>query len=238
MGLDGFDEVYAVFADFNPVAENVSTLFGDVDSGETRTFQADDSCLAPQPKCDHGASSLHFAFSLWEEDRWGFADWFDLAPPVAPNSHVNYEDGLSGSDDLIGRHEVNLSQAQLVTVLPAVGSVIETTVKPTGGSGSYAFTYRITRLANVERTIVIHEPQTLGISLQASLQSPPSAGKVSLTWSGATSPSVDILRGAALIGTTANDGQYTDNVSGGTYQYRVCEAGMTTCSATVTITVP
>jgi serine protease len=61
---------------------------------------------------------------------------------------------------------------------------------------------------------------------------------VDLTWSGATSTSVDIYRGSTKI-TTANDGAYTDDIGakgGGSYTYRVCEEGTTTtCSNEVTV---
>ncbi len=54
-----------------------------------------------------------------------------------------------------------------------------------------------------------------------------------LTWSGATSSTVDIYRNNALLINTANDGSYTDSIGNrghGTYTYRVCEAGTQTCS--------
>ena len=56
---------------------------------------------------------------------------------------------------------------------------------------------------------------------------------VDLVWSGATSTSVDIYRNGNLIATTANDGFYTDSISGrggGSFTYQVCEAGTNTCS--------
>lgn len=60
-----------------------------------------------------------------------------------------------------------------------------------------------------------------------------------LAWSGATTASVDIYRDGTKITTTANSGSYTDNTGqkgGGSFTYRVCEAGSTTaCSAPVTI---
>lgn len=59
-----------------------------------------------------------------------------------------------------------------------------------------------------------------------------------LSWSGATSTSVDVYRNGAKITTTANDGAHTDNIGksgGGTYTYRVCEAGTSTCSNDATV---
>lgn len=57
--------------------------------------------------------------------------------------------------------------------------------------------------------------------------------RVDVTWNGATSSMVDIQRNGVVVTTTPDDGAHTDipgNVSG-TYSYRVCNAGTTTCSA-------
>lgn len=53
-----------------------------------------------------------------------------------------------------------------------------------------------------------------------------------LVWSGATGANVDVYRNAAYRTTTANDGAYTDNLGrvSGTFTYKVCNAGTTTCS--------
>jgi subtilisin family serine protease len=63
--------------------------------------------------------------------------------------------------------------------------------------------------------------------------------KADLTWSGATSANVDIYRNGVVITVTANDGVHRDNIDrrgGGTYTYKVCEAGTATCSNEATIT--
>ncbi|MFO7551493.1 MAG: S8 family serine peptidase [Haliea sp.] len=63
--------------------------------------------------------------------------------------------------------------------------------------------------------------------------------KADLTWGGATSSRVDIYRDSALVATPNNGGAYTDNIDqrgGASYSYSVCEAGTTTCSATVVVT--
>jgi hypothetical protein len=61
---------------------------------------------------------------------------------------------------------------------------------------------------------------------------------VDLSWSGATSSTVDVFRNGAKITTTANDGAFTDAIGklSGTWTYQVCEAGTTTCSNTATVT--
>jgi subtilisin len=63
--------------------------------------------------------------------------------------------------------------------------------------------------------------------------------KADLAWSGATSTHVDIERNSAPLATVANSGTYTDNIDqrgGGSYTYRVCEAGTAVCSSPVTVT--
>lgn len=63
--------------------------------------------------------------------------------------------------------------------------------------------------------------------------------RADLTWSGATSTSVDVYRDGAVVATTANDGAHTDNINrngGGSYVYRLCEAGTAVCSNSVTVT--
>lgn len=61
---------------------------------------------------------------------------------------------------------------------------------------------------------------------------------VDLSWANANSANVDVLRNGATIATVSASGNYTDVITskgGGTYDYQVCEAGTTTCSATVTV---
>jgi len=63
--------------------------------------------------------------------------------------------------------------------------------------------------------------------------------RVDLTWSGTSSAMIDVYRNNTLISTTANDGAQSDAINkkgSGTYSYRVCEAGTSTCSNTVKVT--
>ncbi len=78
-----------------------------------------------------------------------------------------------------------------------------------------------------------------GITLSASGYKVKGVHHVDLTWSGAAGASVDIVRDGTIVSTTANDGAETDvtgNKGGGSYTYRVCEAGTSTCSNAVTVT--
>src|SRR4029077_14969709 len=59
-----------------------------------------------------------------------------------------------------------------------------------------------------------------------------------LTWSGATSPNIDVNRDGVVIATTLNDGSYNDSTGTtgrASFTYKVCEAGTQTCSNEVTV---
>ena len=61
---------------------------------------------------------------------------------------------------------------------------------------------------------------------------------VDLSWTGATSSTVDIYRDGSIINTVDDNGSYTDNLgtrTGGPYSYEICEAGTSTCTTTVTV---
>jgi hypothetical protein len=60
-----------------------------------------------------------------------------------------------------------------------------------------------------------------------------------LSWSGASSPNIDIYRNGVVVATTGNDGFYTDSPGGrghATYTYQVCNAGSQTCSNQAMVT--
>lgn len=60
-----------------------------------------------------------------------------------------------------------------------------------------------------------------------------------LHWSGVTTPTVDVRRNGLVVAAgTPNDGVHTDRVGKvlGTYTYRLCEAGLSTCSPDVSVT--
>lgn len=82
------------------------------------------------------------------------------------------------------------------------------------------------------------EPPASGISLSATGRKVKGLQTVDLAWSGATSTDVDVYRDGKLVTTTTNDGAHTDSIGakgGGTYKYKLCEAGTTTCSNDATV---
>jgi hypothetical protein len=77
-----------------------------------------------------------------------------------------------------------------------------------------------------------------GISLAASGYKVKGVQHTDLSWSGATSTDVDVLRDGSVVTTTPNDGAYTDNIGvkgSGSYTYQVCEAGTAVCSGIVMV---
>ena len=88
-------------------------------------------------------------------------------------------------------------------------------------------------------TSLVTTPTASSILLTARGYKVKGSQRADLLWSGATSSTVDVYRDGARILLTANDGRETDLLNrkgGGTYTYKLCQAGTTTCSATVTVT--
>jgi hypothetical protein len=76
------------------------------------------------------------------------------------------------------------------------------------------------------------QPST-GASLSVRAYKEKGNAKADLSWSGFTATTIDVYRNGTKITTTANDGAMTDAINAkgnGTYTYRVCAAGTTTCS--------
>ncbi|HUP63990.1 MAG TPA: Ig-like domain-containing protein [Thermoanaerobaculia bacterium] len=93
--------------------------------------------------------------------------------------------------------------------------------------------------SSVVNVTVANSSQSESITLTASGYKVKGLQKADLSWSGATSTSIDVFRDGALIATTSNDGSYTDNINvtgGGSYVYQVCESGTSTCSNQTTVT--
>ena len=78
-------------------------------------------------------------------------------------------------------------------------------------------------------------PPPASISLTATGYKLKGLQKADLQWSGATATFVDIWRNGSVVSAAgeSNDGAYTDPINkngGGSYTYRLCEAGTATCS--------
>lgn len=256
----GSDEVHAWYYDFN--YNHVTGMYNGFDTGDTMDLAPRDRCLAPQPRCDHGVSSIHFAVAFWERDKplWPIAGFcYGYYPEttrfnLSLNQITQWSDGICNGDDLIGRKEVRLSLQQLLAALPTVGASIDYKLRLGGPCGhtedlcgvswlvptgpEYELTYRVTRLPDEGTHIGVAPPSA--ISLEARFDT--LSRLVTLTWAGATTNQVDIHRVSSVdngvITTTDNDGSYVEALTAlGTYRYRVCNRSSTVCSRSAAIVV-
>src|SRR5919106_1585783 len=128
----GSDEIRVGFV--TPFEDITSREFGDVDSGETRTFNADESCSIPVGAATGrqlgrlvGPPSNWFCADLGRPGPLSFEvvmaeqdiDWFGFEfPPTV----------LGPYDDLIGRKTLTFTPEQLLAAMPTVGSTVEENV--------------------------------------------------------------------------------------------------------------
>jgi PKD repeat protein len=111
--------------------------------------------------------------------------------------------------------------------------------KTYSASGTFNVSLTVTDSQGLSSTqtqsVTVTAPTSISLSVTKRTQ-----GKrryADLSWSGASGTNVDVFRNGTLIVTTANDGAHTDRVpSTGSYTYRVCNAGASTCSPDVTVT--
>ncbi|MBA3357650.1 MAG: S8 family serine peptidase [Pyrinomonadaceae bacterium] len=108
--------------------------------------------------------------------------------------------------------------------------------------GTYTVTLTVTdddtSTGSTSKSVTVSS-STGGITLSAVGYKVQGLQKADLTWSGATSTNVDVFRNGAKIASTGNDGSHTDEINrrgGGTYTYKICEAGTPTCSNEVRVT--
>jgi PKD repeat protein len=106
-----------------------------------------------------------------------------------------------------------------------------------GGTFTVSLTVTDSQGLSNTRTQTVSVTAPVSISLSATKRVSGKKRYVDLSWSGASGTNVDVFRNNALIITTANDGAHTDTVTAaGSYTYKVCNAGTTTCSPNVTVT--
>ena len=129
----------------------------------------------------------------------------------------------------------------------AVISDADTTVTYTapGTAGTYTFTYTAndgTSDGNIATvTMTVTAPPAVPFSLTATGYKVKGRQKADLGWAGAGAAQVDVYRNGVKVATVDNVSPYSytdhiDNKGGGSYTYKVCDAGTTTCSNEATVT--
>jgi hypothetical protein len=96
----------------------------------------------------------------------------------------------------------------------------------------------LTGWANVTITVAGTQSGDSAPSLSARGYKVKTASRVELTWSGSSAGSIDVYRNGSRLRTTTNDGVDTDSITkrGGTFVYKLCNAGTSSCSNEATIT--
>ena len=171
----GSDEPYWIFNTVSngaPVARR-STVFGDVDSGESRNFASTDGCI--YGGCTGSAQAPHglgFSIQLWEKDLghadqtlYDTAEAFQQAGPIigltgAP-PWVGKTVEIMGSametilgwadDDLLGSRTYAMAPEYLISRLGKVGATFTDTQRyegaTTSGGANYTMTLQVTRVS-------------------------------------------------------------------------------------------
>ncbi len=147
---------------------------------------------------------------------------------------ASFTDGSTDSDGSIAAWSWSFGNG--------ASSTVQNPTHTYAASGTYTVTLTVTdnegATATKSQSVTVSTSSTDGITLSASGYKVKGNQTVDLSWSGATT-SIDVYRdGAKIASSTANDGAYTDNINqkgGGSYTYKVCEAGTSTCSNEATV---
>jgi hypothetical protein len=142
------------------------------------------------------------------------------------------EDGNLTSSIVWTRGQTQLGTGGSITLsnLPAGSHTVTATVTDSGN---------LTASDSITVTITEGNDPPSGIQLSAVGRKVKGVRHADLSWTGATTSTVDILRDGVVVATTANDQAHTDVIpgkGGGSFAYQVCAAGSTTtCSNTVIV---
>jgi hypothetical protein len=111
------------------------------------------------------------------------------------------------------------------------------TASVTDSGGQFAFSQVTVTVVAAAQPPAPTSPQT-GPTLTARGYKVKGNQTADLSWGGLSGSSVDVYRNGGVVSTTANDGAATDNINkkgGGSYTYKVCVSGTSTCTNTVLV---
>ena len=133
------------------------------------------------------------------------------------------------SSSLIGQIGVGGSFS---TLLPAGTHVVTATVTDSGAlSASKSVTFTVVVAASSPTPTASPTLTASGYRVNKKNL------RTDLTWAGFTTVNVDIYRNGSRVTSTTNDGFWTDALrNGGTYRYKACNSGTSTCSNEVSVT--
>jgi len=129
-----------------------------------------------------------------------------------------------------------------------IREALKATAQDSGAAGhDVNFGYGIVKVADADAYITangcaggdgggVTPPVGGDITLSISTSTAKRKTNVTLSWADASTSNVDIHRNGSLLGSTANDGSYTESFrKSGSYTYKVCDQGTDNCSAEVTV---
>ena len=164
-------------------------------------------------------------------NSWGYTTRDGMAGPKLHGTSASLLFASAKSTDLA-------SAARGFVIDPSNPPATTTTLAPT--TTVPATTTTTTVPPSTTTTIPVTTTTVPGPALTLSVVSSKIKGQQvgDLSWTGATSTNVDIIRDGARVATVANSGAYQDRTGqkgGGTTVWQVCEGGTTTCSAEVVV---
>jgi secreted PhoX family phosphatase len=148
--------------------------------------------------------------------------------PDGSRLYFSSQRGGSGSGityEVVGPFRTSAQPPTTTTTVPATTTTTTTTTTPP--TTTTTTTVPATTTTTATPTIVLSAVgRTMGRK-----------NFVDLTWSGATSPNVEVRRNGAVVTTTPNDGSHTDSLgkATGTFAYRVTHPGGTPSSNEITV---